>query len=186
MPHGATDWGSTYKDELIGLWTDYNADLAAITGQTATIPMYLSQQHAYPTRQRWRPARLQRCGCGSWATNAPAISSARVPSTSTRPPADDGVHLSTVGYQLLGEKTGQIFYERTVLGRDWQPLQPTGVERDGRTVVVTFHVPVPPLDWDEDLDPPLIEEWANGRGFELRAGSRWIASSRSRSTESAW
>ncbi len=175
MTHGETDSGSsTYKDELIGLWTDYNADLAAITGQTATIPMYLSQQHAYPNGSAGgRPVSsvaVWELGVerpGDFVCTGPKY---QYPGH----PQNDGVHLSTVGYQLLGEKTGQIFYERTVLGRDWQPLQPTGVERDGRTVVVTFHVPVPPLDWDEDLDPPLIEEWANGRGFELRAGSRWI------------
>ena len=45
----------------------------------------------------------------------------------------------------LGEKTGQIYYERMVLGNDWQPLQPTSVERSGNVITVNFHVPVPPL-----------------------------------------
>jgi hypothetical protein len=49
MTHGETDSGSvSYDDALIQLLADYNADLSAITGQTEKIPMYLSQQHAYP------------------------------------------------------------------------------------------------------------------------------------------
>src|SRR5262249_46897568 len=94
-------------------------------------------------------------------------------------PSNDGVHLSVVGYQLLGEKTAEVYYQRAVLGNDWQPLQPTSAERSGRVVTVHFHVPVPPLDWDNAIDPPsptaLNGVWANGRGFELRAGSTNIA-----------
>ncbi len=172
MTHGETDSGSsTYKDRLLKLWTDYNADLLAITGQTEAIVMYLSQQHAYP--EAGRPVAnlsVWELGVehpGDFVCTGPKY---QYPGHSKK----DGVHLSAVGYQLLGEKTGQIHYERAVLGRDWQPLQPTGVERDGRVVTVRFHVPVPPLRWDRDLDDPLIEEWAEGRGFELRAGSRQI------------
>ena len=84
---------------------------------------------------------------------------------------DFSVHLSALGYKMLGEKNAQVYYERAVLGHDWQPLQPTTVSRDGRNIIVNFHVPVPPLDWDESFDPPAIAEWVNGRGFELRSGS---------------
>lgn len=176
MTHGETDSGSsTYKAGLIQLREDYQADLAAITGQTATIPMYLSQQHAYPNS-----------GVGGRP-----VSNLTVWELGVEQPGDfvctgpkyqypghengDGVHLSALGYQLLGEKTAQIHYERAVLGRDWQPLQPTGVERDGRVVTVHFHVPVPPLTWDDSLDTPRIAEWADGRGFELRGGSTRLA-----------
>jgi hypothetical protein len=44
------------------------------------------------------------------------------------------------------------------------------VTRDGRTIAVTFHVPHPPLGWDETLAPPhqtAFTEWARGRGFEV-------------------
>jgi len=72
---------------------------------------------------------------------------------------------------MLGEKTAQVYYERAVLGHDWQPLQPTGVERSGRVVTVHFHVPVPPLNFDTTFDAPAITEWKNGQGFELRSAS---------------
>ena len=89
--------------------------------------------------------------------------------------AGDHVHLVTDGYRQLGEKYGQIYFERVVLGHDWQPLAPTTVERsDARTVTVHFHVPVSPLVWDTTFQPPhqAIPEWKAGNGFELRTRHR--------------
>ena len=34
------------------------------------------------------------------------------------------VHLNATEYERLGEKTAQVYFERVVLGHDWQPLQP--------------------------------------------------------------
>jgi hypothetical protein len=75
------------------------------------------------------------------------------------------------GYEQLGEKYGQVYFERVVLERQWQPLQPTLVERDGRVVSVHFHVPVAPLVWEESFQLPhqsALTEWSAGQGFELR------------------
>jgi hypothetical protein len=68
-----------------------------------------------------------------------------------------------------------------VLGRAWQPLEPVAVARDGKRVVVTFHVPYPPMAWDDALPSPHATAhgaWARGRGFEVedRTGERTIAS----------
>ena len=86
------------------------------------------------------------------------------------------VHMGAMEYEKLGEKTAQIYFERVVLGHDWKPLQPTSAEVSGSIVTVHFHVPVPPLTWDDNLPPPhgaMIPQWANARGFEvLWAGSR--------------
>ena len=87
------------------------------------------------------------------------------------------MHLVTDGYRQLGEKYGQIYFERVVLGHDWQPLAPTTVERTSlRVVTVHFHVPVPPLVWETTFERPHqgIPEWQAGNGFELRttAGTR--------------
>ena len=91
------------------------------------------------------------------------------------------VHLNAREYQRLGEKTAQVYFERVVLGNDWQPLQPISGEVSGNTVTVHFHVPVPPLVWDDTLPPPhptMIPQWAQGRGFEVNmAGNRQMISS---------
>jgi hypothetical protein len=82
---------------------------------------------------------------------------------------EDGVHLNAEGYQMMGEKYGQVYFERVLLGKPWQPLQPTEVRRRGRSISLSFHVPVPPLAWDTRLeDPhPMISEWSLGKGFEV-------------------
>jgi hypothetical protein len=41
LTHGETDFASaTYREEMVQLWRDYNADLSAITGRTEKIPMF--------------------------------------------------------------------------------------------------------------------------------------------------
>lgn len=172
VTHGECDAGnSAYADQLYQLWSDYNADLAAITGQDRDLLMIVSQQNsinnrAVSTLEQWRVG-----------VDHPDEVVCSGPKYQYRY-SSDGIHLNTDGYQALGEKYGQIYYERVVLGRDWQPLQPTLVERTGaRGVRVEFHVPVPPLSWDTTFDAPLqgIEEWKAGKGFELRGAGGRIA-----------
>ena len=172
--HGETDAGNTgYESDLVQLWSDYNADIRAITGQAQSIPMLVSQQnstndHAWSTLAQWKVGVDHP---GDFVCVGPKYQYA----------SGDGPHLTVDGYRLLGEKFGQVFFERSVLGHDWQPLQPTSVERNGRVISVHFHVPVPPLAWDDVLQPPHqtnMTEWALGKGFEVRAGSkRFVISS---------
>lgn len=171
MTHGETDSGSAaYEAELIQLLEDSNTDIAAITGQSERIPMFLSQQFAYPQGVNQRPiATLIQWRLGVERPDDFVCTGPKY----QYPGEGDGVHLSAEGYQQLGEKTGQIYYERVVLGRDWQPLQPTSVEREDNVITVHFHVPVPPLVWDENLPPPVA--WENGRGFEVRQRGTKIA-----------
>ena len=176
MTHGETDAdppNAMYKDQLVQLMSDYNADIAPLTGQTYRIPMYISQQHAYPNgaaskgkrpdvnNMQWQLGVDHK---GDFVCTGPKY---QYPAN----PNNDGVHLSVTGAEMLGEKIAQVYYQRAVLGQDWQPLAPTSVERSGRVVTVHFHVPVPPLNWDSTFDAPAITEWKNGKGFELRSAS---------------
>ena len=175
LTHGETDSGSAaYEQDLVQLWTDYNADIRAITDQTESIPLLVTQQQGIDFAE----------GAVRGAS-ASALAQWRVGVDHPRdilcvgpkyqyPYAADTLHLDTRGYQLLGEKYGQVYFERVVLGRDWAPLQPTNVTVQGRTITVTFHVPVPPLAWDESLPAPhqsALTEWRAARGFELRSGT---------------
>ncbi len=165
--HGECDAGNTgYEDNLVELWTDYNADLRAITGQTESISLLLSQQNSTNDRSASTLAHWQ------VGVDHPADFVCVGPTYQYE--SSDGTHLVTEGYRQLGEKFGQVYFERVVLGRDWQPLQPTSVERKGRVITVHFHVPVMPLVWDTTLQLPhqnQSTQWASGKGFEVRAGS---------------
>ncbi|HUC85042.1 MAG TPA: hypothetical protein VL970_07615 [Candidatus Acidoferrales bacterium] len=172
VTHGETDAGnSNYEKELYQLWSDYNTDLPAITGQKQKIQMIVSQQNSCADRSastlaQWRigvdhPADI--------VCSGPKYQYAYVA---------DGVHLTADGYRQLGEKYGWIYFKRVVLGEDWRPLEPTGVEHNGQTLTVHYHVPVPPLVWAENFEPPheSIAEWKAGKGFEINtAGGDKVA-----------
>jgi len=168
ITHGESDAGNGgYESALVQLWSDYNKDLSALTGQTKSIPMLVSQQHSVPQ--------------GMGQTSASTLAEWRV---GVDHPGDiicsgpkyqypyftDNIHLTTQGYDLLGEKYGEVFFEKVVLGHDWQPLQPIAASRAGMVVTVQFHVPVPPMAWDDTLPSPHptnYPQWTQGRGFEV-------------------
>jgi hypothetical protein len=173
ITHGENDAGNTgYEADLVRLWTDYNQDLPAITGQTISIPMLVSQQDSTPdtagstsasTLAQWMVG-VDHPGdiiCSGPKYQYPYYSDA------TNKP----VHLTATGYDQLGEKYGQVYFQKVVMGQDWQPLQPMNVSVNGNVITVQFHVPVPPLVWDDVLPPPPtdVPEWMNGRGFEVRS-----------------
>ncbi len=169
--HGETDAGNNrYAEELVQLWSDYNRDLKSITGQVSDISMLVSQQNSCPT------APNQRSGStlAQWRAGVEGPGFIVCSGPKYHLPGDgDGIHLSALGHQMLGEKLGQIYFQRVVLGDVWRPLGPNGVERRGKVITVDFQVPNGPLRWDDRL--PSARGWPNGRGFEVRAGDRPLA-----------
>lgn len=173
LTHGEADaTNPDYARGLLEMWRDYAADLPPLTGQTSSIALLVSQQASIPEEP------------GSLAASALAVleAAAREPRgivcTGPRYQYDydtDAVHLRPPGYARLGEKYGQAYYERVVRGADFRALSPLAVERAPGLVKVRFHVPVPPLVWDESLPPPHasgIVAWSAGRGFELASERR--------------
>jgi hypothetical protein len=167
VTHGETDAGNTnYENELFKLWKDYNVDITAITGQSRKIQMIVSEQnscadHSPSTQAQWKIG----VDHPKWIVcSGPKYQ---------YPYAPDGIHLIANGYRQLGEKYGQIYFERVFLGTDWQPLHPTRIKRSGAVITVRFHVPVLPLVWDSSLEPPhpSVNEWKAGKGFEVTSAS---------------
>ncbi|HWO14863.1 MAG TPA: dockerin [Polyangiaceae bacterium] len=183
LTHGETDAGNAnYENDMLQLWTDYNADLRAITGQEQEIPLFTSQQHGiYMYATGNAPRNVDTSTLLQW--KAGLDHPGQIVCTGPKyqyPYADDWLHLQPLGYELMGEKYAEIFYSHVVLGQPWQPLQPLGetVTRAGRVITVDFHVPFPPLAWDEALPRPHqadLTEWAQGRGFEVRVGATRLA-----------
>jgi hypothetical protein len=174
ITHGEADAGNTnYGSELIQLRRDYEQDLRMITGQGEDVLMLISQQHSVPDAFGSRSASTQaqwRVGVelpGEIVCSGPKYQYAY---------AADGVHLVTLGYQMQGEKYGQVYYERRVAGRDFQPLQPLELTRASRSVSVRFHVPVAPLVFDTSLPIPHATSaaWAAGLGFEVWQNDRRV------------
>jgi hypothetical protein len=166
LTHGEADAERpSYQDDIVRLAADYDQDLRAITGQSRAIPLIVTQQNADPGTGRATST------VGAWkaGVDQPGKIYCAGPKYQYGY-AGDRVHLVTEQYDRLGVKYAEVLYEVVVRGNDWQPLQPVEVTRDGQTISVRFHVPFPPLVWDEAFGLPHQfghPAWANGRGFEV-------------------
>jgi hypothetical protein len=174
ITHGERDSGNTnYANDLHTLWSDYNKDIKAITGQNQSIPLFTTQQHSSGTSGTSASMLAQ------WKVGVDYPGDVIcVGPNYQHTYASDGIHMTAKGYEELGELYGKVYYEKVVLGRDWHPLQPKSVERNGRVITVNFHVPAPPLVWDTTLSGPnqsTLTEWKNGKGFEVYTQSSKIA-----------
>lgn len=178
LTHGETDAGNaSYESQMYQLCSDYNQDIKALTGQSQPIQLFVSQQHSYPNGSGTSASTLAQWKAGVDYPGVIICTGPKYQYTYNT----DGVHLYNTGYQQLGEKYGEIYYERIVRGNDWQPLQPLSAVQSGRVITITFHVPVAPLVWDSTLGSPnqsALTEWRNGKGFEVSAsGARITISS---------
>ena len=166
VTHGESDAGNAnYENELRQLWQDYNSDLPAITGQKQKIQMIVSQQNSCADRSASTLAQ--------WKVGVDHPADIVCSGPKYQYPSADGVHLTAEGYRQLGEKYGQVYYQRVILGKNWQPLQLTKVKRHGLVITVRYHVPVPPLVWETNFEAPhqSVEEWTRGKGFEVSTAS---------------
>lgn len=130
-----------YRTNAYNLYGQMVEDVQAATGQTNE-PVWLFTQSA----------------SSSWygsANSLPALAQYRLARqdpvrmkvicpTYVVPPQSDGLHFLTDGYRYVGEQAAKIY----VAGPSWAPLIPTNVVKTTTNVLVTFHVPVPPLVLD--------------------------------------
>jgi lysophospholipase L1-like esterase len=115
ITHGETDAGNTnYEGDLRQMWSDYNTDLRAITGQSQKILMFTNQQHSCPSDSGTSASTLAQWKIG---VDYPEDIICTGPKYQY-PYSSDGVHLVAGGYQQLGEKIGEVYYEKVVLGHD--------------------------------------------------------------------
>ena len=159
---GESDQGMTseqYKAALVQLQSDYETDIKAITGQTGTVPLVISQ-------------------IGYWYGSSPAVALGQFQAAMdhpdkiilalplyTLPRVSDNVHLTNVGSRRLGEYFANVlWYMRG--GKKWVPLVPKSITLSGPTITIQCHVPVQPLV----IDTSTIAE-AEHYGFTFTDGS---------------
>jgi len=167
ITHGECDAGNmNYENDLYQLWSDFNTDLSAITGQQQKVQMIVSQQNSVNDHSAATIAQ--------WKVGVDHAEDIVCSGPKYQYPSAEGIHLTTDGYQQLGEKYGQVYYQRVILGNNWQPLQPTNVARNGAVITVYYHVPSPPLVWETAYQEPhqSVNEWKQGKGFEVSTASR--------------
>lgn len=174
LVHGEADAANAnYANDIFQLYSDYNVDLPALTGQTTKIPMLVSQQNSEPVN----PSSVAISAVQQWKVGVDhpgdivCVGPKYQYSYSGDPTSH--IHVGAREYEQLGEKMAQVYFEKVILGHDWRPLQPTSAEVSGNAILVHFHVPVPPLVWDDTFPPahPTTTAWINGRGFEVASAA---------------
>lgn len=158
---GGVNDKATYKNMLRQLRDDLNADTEqALTGQQR-MPAFISYQTDAKSSvvngsldigmAQWELAQEQ----PNWYLAGPVY-----------PYVDKGTHLSANGYRWFGQMLGKVFHRVIVERRNWQPLSPRGATVEGREILIDFHVPHPPLVFDQPYlgyQPRTIDN----RGFTL-------------------
>lgn len=169
LTHGETDGSNDdYENDVARLLADLNTDIRVITGQRTRIPLLLTQQQTRPGDDSRASSLIAQWKIGVDHGDDVVCVGPKY----QYPYASDHLHLIANGYDQLGEKYAEVYYEWVVLGRRWQPLQPIAAFRRGSVITVNLHVPVAPLVWDERMPAPHQTShaaWSKGRGFEVES-----------------
>ncbi len=166
--HGESDHNGgnqNYDQNLLEWQSDYEADVQAITGQTAPVPMFTDQMSSFTALgSTTSTIPLQQLAAAAARPDrifvvAPKYMLAYVP---------DGVHLTGDGERMLGEYYAKAWRRVLVDGEPWLPVSPRAVQRDGAVITVDFNVPAPPLVLDTTL---VTDPGTFGFGFSDTSGA---------------
>lgn len=157
------DTADAYITKFNSMMSDYKTDIDAITKQGYQFPILVYQPSG---NQYYAPV-------GSESPNTIADAFYRLAEidsniTVTTPTYwiehADALHPTNKGSLQFGMQWGKVLYKKVYRGENWRPLEPISIEQLGtKTVIARFHVPEPPLVFDETL----VTNPGN-YGFDLR------------------
>lgn len=157
--HGEADQGSnTYQVDIEQWQSDYQTDIAAITGQVGVLPIFHSQ-HSSWSATNVTTAKSPYALLAAYEAN-PTKTILVCPKYFITHHSD-GVHLVNEMYRWLGEYYAKAWYAVVALGGSYSPLRPTSILRTGANIDVTFAGNV----GDIELDDTLVSDPGN-YGFE--------------------
>ncbi|HSO40421.1 MAG TPA: hypothetical protein VLT33_48175 [Labilithrix sp.] len=146
VPIPGTDGVSTitsYLDGLLEWQRDYESGVKAITGQTAAVPLLLSQMHNWTDTPHSQ--------VNEWQYEAHVKSSGKVVLVTPAyvfPFATDCLHFTSDSQRWLGEYFAKAYARIVLEGLPWEPVRPKSVKVAGKVVTATYFVPKPPLVLD--------------------------------------
>jgi hypothetical protein len=148
--HGESDSNVAnvgYLANLLEWQSDYETDVKAMTGQPEAVPMFETQISSW-TKLTGSPRLsiipMQQLGAHLAAPGKVILVGPKY----HLPYGSDGIHLTSEGYQHMGEDYAKA-YRRVILeSGTWEPVRPRSATRVGRVVTVRMFVPVPPLVLD--------------------------------------
>jgi hypothetical protein len=142
---------TSYGDGMIEWQQDYESSVKALTGQTVSVPLFMSQISGWNDLRYSRVAQMQLDAHirapGKVVLVGPAYQLATDP--------EDCRHFLGDGQRQLGEYFAKAYSRVVFEGRRWEPVRPKAVTRQGAVITVTFHVPAQPLVFDNALVAPV-------------------------------
>lgn len=170
LTHGEADSTSgTYAANVQTLWTDYNADISALTSQgNGTLPMFATQQPSSPNTTALPTSSLQLLAA---SVSNPLIVMVGPKYQYGNPTMIAGQHLTPPAlYQQMDEVYGHAFWVWKTQAASIA-LTPASYNVNSNVVTVTFNVYQGPLVFDTGPTPPHQStnmQWAAGKGFEAK------------------
>jgi hypothetical protein len=168
LTHGESDLGSaTYGDQVLDLQANYDADLRAITGQSGTIPMILSQPSAgFPQPGVGLVSNINDQIFSAWLTHRSRLILAGS-KLGLSYWAND-YHLDAAGSRDLGYLYAEAARPLVDGSTAFEPLYPVSVTRNGNVVTVVLNRPAvfDSSFWGTTHAGTFANAWATARGFE--------------------
>ena len=161
---GAHQSVRSYADALMEWQRDYERAVREKTGQTAAVPLLVSQHSG------WND--IATSAVAQYQYEAHVRSKGKVVLVTPGYPLEyheDCRHYSNHGERQLGEYFAKAYARIVIEGLPWEPVHPREVKLSGSTITAKFHVPKPPLV----LDTERVTDPGN-YGFEVvdAAGTR--------------
>lgn len=142
------DDAATYKAKFNALVGDLDAQVASLVGQTKDFDILTFQTSSlgYPhTAGELHPHGVNQAFFELMLENPRVV----VATPTYFVTHDDAYHPGAAANVWLGAQWGKVLYRRVFRGENWHPLMPVMVSQSGpRMVLVKFHVPEGPLQWD--------------------------------------
>ncbi|MDB4938686.1 MAG: hypothetical protein JWP87_5658 [Labilithrix sp.] len=137
---------TNYADALVEWQRDYEDAVHTATGQTESVPLFISQMANWnDTPHSEIPSRQLEASLRSPGKIIVVGPTYQLPYT------DDCIHFSSHGERQLGEYFARAYHRVIVEKGAWEPLRPKTVAAAGNVVTISFLVPKPPLVLDTKL-----------------------------------
>lgn len=158
-----------YKRYLRQLRQDLNQDTAVAVAGQELMPVFLTYQtDAKHSREdgslavgmaQWELAQEE----PNWFLAGPVYQY-----------VDKGGHLSANGYRWFGQMLGKVYHHVAIERRQWQPLAPRRATVTGQSIYLDFHVPHPPLAFDQAYIGHRATDIEH-QGFRVYEGDKEVA-----------
>jgi len=152
-----------YLSDLITLQSDIEQDVKSITSQSSDVPLLLYQLSAY-VREGKRNVTLAQLDATE--SNEKFV----LVTPMYQFPYSDGLHLTSIGYRWLGHYYGKAYKDTVCTGKRFEPLRPLRTQVQGKCILIEFHVPCPPMVFDEQTLGS-----ASNYGFTVESNGQLLA-----------